>query len=319
MDNTPKRPNDGALNDDFQSKRQRTADAESQSTMSLETTLPEKPCKVVRDPNLGRDGLQRSIALVLDHVGFDAATKLALESFTEVVETYTTEFVNSLHRMANAARRNDPVPEDFELILRQHNVSLSALKLHLKHPIPKEKLEPTYHDPIIEDVSYLQKPRPYLGEELSGEKEKNELPWIPKHFPPFPSPHTYKFTEVQPVVDWTKQQAQAEADAKKSELALRRINRAARISQQKELKAVAERDPVTKNRHSAWEGIMEEFIPQAQPQAQAQAQAGSSTSAPEIADHSTIVDFGAKYARKDVPKTSRRAKNNAFNKDPFAE
>lgn len=219
----------------------------------------------------------------------------------------------SLQRMANAARRNEPVPEDFELILRQHNVPLSTLKLHLKHPIPKEQLEPSYYDPITEDVAYLQKPPPYLGEELSGEKAKNERPWIPKHFPPFPSDYTYKYTEAQPVVDWSKQQAQAEIDAKKSELALRRINRAARISQQKELKAMAELDPVTRSRHVAWEGMMEEFIPQAQ------AQVGSSSSAPEIADHSTIVDFGAKYARKDMPKNSRRAKTNFFDKDPFAE
>lgn len=223
----------------------------------------------------------------------------------------TLEFANSLKRAANAARRNEVVPEDFELILHQHNVPLSTLKLHLKHPIPKEQLEPSYYDPIVEDVSYLQKPPPFLGEELSGEQEKNNRPWIPKHFPAFPSPYTYKFTAAQPKVDWSKQQTQAETDSKKSEVALRRINRAARISQQKELKAMAERDPVTKSRHAAWEGMMGELIPHAR--------AESSSSTPDIADHSTIVDFGAKYARKDVPKSSRRAKNNPFNRDPFAE
>ncbi|KAI1761955.1 WD40-repeat-containing domain protein [Hypoxylon sp. FL1150] len=285
---------DSTLNEEHQSKRQRTADPESQSATPIEIIPSEKTSEVVRHPDLGRDGLQRSIALALDYIGFDATTNDALESFTELVETYTLEFANSLKRTANAARRNEVVPEDFELILHQHNVSLSTLKLHLKHPIPKEQLEPSYHDPIIEDVSYLQKPPPYLGEELSGEKEKNGRPWIPKHFPPFPSPYTYKFTSAQPKVDWSTQQTQAETDAKKGEVALRRINRAARISQQKELKAMAERDPVTKSRHVAWEGMMGELIPQAQ--------SGSSSSAPDIADHSTIVDFGSKYARKDVPK-----------------
>ncbi|XXH03271.1 hypothetical protein Hte_009669 [Hypoxylon texense] len=313
MDNIQKRPSDGALDEDIRSKRQRTADSESQSqsTMPIEIIPHEKPSEVVRFPDLGRDGLRRSIGLVLNHIGFDAATSDALESFTEVVETYTTEFVTSLQRMANAARRNDPVPEDFELILRQHNVPLSTLKLHLKHPIPKEQLEPSYYDPITEDVAYLQKPPPYLGEELSGEKAKNDRPYIPKHFPPFPSPYTYQYTEAQPVVDWSKQQAQAEADAKKSELALRRINRATRMSQQKEIKATAERDPVTRSRHVAWEGMMEEFIPSAR--------TGSSSTAPEIADNSTIVDFGAKYGRKEMPKASRRAKTSSLDMDPFAE
>ncbi|KAI0155399.1 hypothetical protein GGR52DRAFT_566459 [Hypoxylon sp. FL1284] len=317
MDSPQKRPGDDSPHSDAQPKRQRTADAdaESQSATPIETApieiVPtEKSYETVKIPDLGRDGLQRSIGLVLDHVGFDATTNDALESFTELVETYTLEFISSLRRTANSARRNEPTPEDFEFILHQHNVPLSTLKLHLKHPIPKERLEPTYYDPIAEDVTYLQKPRPYLGEELSGEREKNERPWIPSHFPPFPSAYTYKFTAVQPEVDWTKEQTQAEADAKKSELALRRINRAARISQQKELKAMADRDPVTRSRHGAWEGIMKELIPEAQ--------TAASSSAPEIADHSTIVDFGTKYARKDVPKASRRAKNNPFNRDPFA-
>lgn len=34
-----------------------------------------------------RCGLQRSIAMVLQHVGFDSATPEAMESFTAVVET----------------------------------------------------------------------------------------------------------------------------------------------------------------------------------------------------------------------------------------
>lgn len=39
--------------------------------------------------DVGRDGLQRSIALALQHVGFDGASREAMESFTEVADTCT--------------------------------------------------------------------------------------------------------------------------------------------------------------------------------------------------------------------------------------
>lgn len=202
------------------------------------------------------------------------------------------------------------VPEDFELVLEKFNIPVWTLLPHLENPIPKEKLEPTYYDPVVEDVSYLQKERPFLGEELSGQQEKDQRPWIPKHFPPFPSPFTYKYTPVEPKVDHSKEKAQAEADARKAEQALRRINRAARISQQKELKAVAERDMLSRQRHSMWEDVMNELLPESG--------SGPAGELPDIADHSTIVDFGAKYARHDVPKNNRRAQANQSGKNPFS-
>ncbi|KAI8964285.1 hypothetical protein F5Y11DRAFT_101364 [Daldinia sp. FL1419] len=289
-------------------KRQRTTEPDSHSVTPTEVDMSEKPTyDVVRRPNaedFGRDGLRRSIGVALKHVGFDAATPDALESFTETVDTYITGFIEHLRRTANAARRNDPIPEDFELILRRHDVDLSSLKLHLKNPVRKEYLTPSFFDPITEDVQYLQKPRPFLGEELSGEKEKEARPWIPKNFPAFPSAHTYRFTPAEQEPDIEKEQLQAEADAKKGEAALRRINRAARISRQKELRSVAQRDPLSRKRHQNWEDMMSELLPRADP---------STNSAPDVADHSTIVNFSTKYGRKGMPKTSRRLQSDPFN------
>ncbi|KAI1136273.1 hypothetical protein F5Y05DRAFT_392211 [Hypoxylon sp. FL0543] len=305
---------------DRQAKRQRTADAESRNSHDSRSATPDQVAlsadkllprerlnfEVVKRPSaddFGRCGLRRSIGVALKQVGFDGAKPDALESFTELVDTYVTSFVVQIKRTANAARRNEATPLDFEQILHRHDIPLSSLKPHLKNPYPKERLSPTYYNPVKEDIERLLKPKPYLGEELSGKKERDERPWIPKTLPSFPSPYTYKFTPYQPVVDYSKERAQAEADAKKAELALRRISRAARISRQKELKAIAEQNALSKRRQQAWEEVMTDLLPKT----------GSSNGAIEIADHSTVVDFEAKYGRREVPKASRRAPVDASN------
>lgn len=45
--------------------------------------VPEAP----NEYNVHREGLQRSIALALNHVGFEAASEEAIESFTAMTET----------------------------------------------------------------------------------------------------------------------------------------------------------------------------------------------------------------------------------------
>lgn len=316
MDLSRKRPNpdDGESNGQSQSKRQRTGDLESRPDTPVCPTLTGKDAyEVVRYPtaeSFGRDGLRRAIVVALKHVGFESATNEALEGFTDAVDTYLSDFVGHLRRTANAARRNNPVPEDFALILREHNVALSALKPHLKNPVPKDQLTPSYFDPVAEDISHLLKPRPYLGEELSGRKEKEARPWIPKNLPEFPSAYTYKFTPVHESPDIEKEQTQAETDAKKAELALRRINRAARISRQKDVKIMAQRNAYSKERHELWEKSMAATLPREG--------AGASVGEAEIADHSSIVNFGLKYGRSGVPKARSRIQSQG-QADPFKD
>ncbi|KAI1290620.1 WD40-repeat-containing domain protein [Xylaria venustula] len=246
---------------------------------------------------MGRDGLRRSITLALKHVGFDSATEEALEGFTETVETYMSGFIYQLKRVAQAARRSEPIPTDYEAILRYHNLPLSSLKPHLKNPVSKHLLEPTFYDPIIENTTYLQSTPPVLGDELDGKYEKEERAWIPKHFPSFPSKHTYRYTPAEvPVKATPKKRAEALADAKKAEMALRRIDRAAKITRQKELKERAQRNVLAKQRHEAWESLIQSVLPTSR----------TADKATDVADNSTIVNANAKYGRKELPKANRR-------------
>ncbi|KAF2968296.1 hypothetical protein GQX73_g5274 [Xylaria multiplex] len=289
------------------SKRQRTKTLEPDATSVAPTTIPttvhttQPAYEVVRHPtaeSMGRDGLRRSITLALKHVGFDSATEEALEGFTETVETYMDGFIHQLKRLAHASRRSDPTPTDYEAILRYHNLPLSSLKPHLKNPIPKRLLEPEFYDPIVENTTYLQSTPPVLGDELDGKHEKEERAWIPKHFPSFPSKHTYRYTPAElPAKTTPKKREEALADARKAEKALRRIDRAAKITRQKELKEAAQRNVLAKQRHEAWEDLIQSVLPKG----------GPADEATEVADHSTIVNANAKYGRKELPRANRRA------------
>lgn len=70
-------------------KRMRTDSLDASQPVNLSATVgdtvpvPEVP----NEYNVHREGLQRSIALALDHVGFEAASEEAMESFTAMTET----------------------------------------------------------------------------------------------------------------------------------------------------------------------------------------------------------------------------------------
>lgn len=113
--------------------------------------------------------------------------------------------IAEIKTFANAARRAYPIPTDFEITLKRFNLTTSALKPHLRPPVPKSKRKPTWETlPIAQNVDA---DLPVLGPELSGQPEKEAKLHIPTIFPPFPSVHTYKSTPLvreysPPNEDW---------------------------------------------------------------------------------------------------------------------
>jgi hypothetical protein len=200
---------------------------------------------------------------------------------------------------ANSARRSHPIPTDFELALKRHNLTTSALQPHRKPPIPRSKRLPTYEPLSINDP--LDGDLPILGEELDGAPDKAAKRFIPSSFPAFPSIHTYKYTpeSVDTVTvsdDWgafnpdtpsqtldgsqtqpqqpqrplaadeiphgdpKKMREAAAKEAKAGEGALRRLMRASKIAKQKEVWSAAQRQPARRDRYNLWEAAMRELI-----------------------------------------------------------
>ncbi|KAH7149733.1 WD40-repeat-containing domain protein [Dactylonectria estremocensis] len=247
-----------------------------------------------------RSGIQRSIAMVLKHDGFGSASPEALESFTGMVETYLEGMITEAKTLALAARREHPIPSDFEHMLLRHNIRPSSLKPHLKHPVSKKDLTPKYAEthPRDEDAYTTL---PLLGEELSGQADKDEKEFIPTCFPDFPSKHTYKFTpqEDSNTRDSKKIREEAARTAQQGEDALRRLVRASKMRKQKEAKLLVERDIHGKERFRLWESTMKRFM--------GVEGRGEHTDLVEIADHSMIVNGDILFLRKEVPRLGKRS------------
>ncbi|KAM7205387.1 hypothetical protein V8F20_003156 [Naviculisporaceae sp. PSN 640] len=143
---------------------------------------------------IAKAGLRRSIALALSAVGFDSATPEAMESFVIHTEKYMASMIEEVGIMSKAARRNHPVPKDFETTLGRFNLTTSALRPHKKPPIPKSKRLPQYEPIRVEDS--IAEDLPVLGADLNGASDKSTKSYIPSSFPAFPSIHTYRYTPV---------------------------------------------------------------------------------------------------------------------------
>ncbi|KAF4977741.1 hypothetical protein FZEAL_5789 [Fusarium zealandicum] len=249
-----------------------------------------------------RIGLQRSIAMVLQHDGFDSASPEAMESFSGMVETYLEGMIEAAKSLALSARREHPIPTDFEHALRRHNVSIASLKPHLRPPVAKQQLAPSFTNVVPEDHDAYTT-LPLLGEELSGQADKDEKEYVPASFPDFPSKHTYKFTPQEDINirDSKKIREEAARTAQQGEDALRRLVRASKMRKQKEVKTLVERDVHGKERFRLWESTMKRFMT-------AEGR-GENTDQMEIADHSMIVNGEVSFSRKEVPRAGKRSTN----------
>jgi hypothetical protein len=129
-----------------------------------------------------------------------------------------------------ACRRIQPIPQDFELALRENLISVDDLPPYLKSmepidPVPTTLPSPPPEKDPFDDFAGM----PVLDSHLSGEDDRVRNLHIPAHFPQFPSKHTYRHTPVftEREVDPRKLRERATEDGRHGEEALRKLARAA--------------------------------------------------------------------------------------------
>lgn len=107
--------------------------------------------------------------------------------------------IEEVKRFALAARREHPIPTDFELVMGYYNLTTRSLRPHLKNPLPQSEVAPKFQVLPTADNEALAT-LPLLSDELSGQADKDAKQYIPSSFPDFPSRHTYRFTDRKSVV-----------------------------------------------------------------------------------------------------------------------
>ncbi|CCU77206.1 putative bromodomain associated protein [Blumeria hordei DH14] len=248
--------------------------------------------------------LLRSITLALQHVGFSAATPEALEAICDGVETYALRFLSKVTESMLCSRRSQPIPTDFAFALKEFDVPLLSIEPHLKPPIPLSKTQVRLEELTSEKLP-VQTDNILLGDELSGDMDKRERPYIPKNFPSFPSKHTYKWTEKESARESDPRKIREEAAkvARQGEEALRRLTKVGKIGKEKDAKKIASRDPRSKERHQIWESVMKSLVSWNK----TSSSMSELSSGTDEESRSMIVNAERPYFRKGPPARKKRA------------
>lgn len=125
-----------------------------------------------------------------------------------------------------SSRRVQPIPHDFEHALKRVRISPDDLQPCLRTPKPVAPVPTLLPSPPPEDE--VTRKLPFLNA-LKGEEGRTNRSYIPKHFPDFPSKHTYSATPVFTERDSDPRQIRERAaeDGRHGEEALRKLASAA--------------------------------------------------------------------------------------------
>ncbi|RDW62712.1 hypothetical protein BP5796_11014 [Coleophoma crateriformis] len=242
-----------------------------------------------------RQLLLRSVALALEHVGFSGASPEAMEALCAEVDEYAAEFLSGVTQSMLNARRSQPTPLDFKYALYRFDLPVLSLQPHSKPPIPASRYIPTFEYPAPAEEPDTDLQKKLLGEDLSGEQDKNSRAYIPKKFPSFPSKHTYKWTVTAPARPNPRDiREEAAKTARLGEEALRRLVKVSKAGKEKDVKKAASKDPRSKERHDMWEKTMQNLMAGNRPTTN-----GNLTTEE---DRSMIVNSEQQYFRKAVVK-----------------
>lgn len=132
-------------------------------------------------------------------------------------------FLTDVRQSMLSSRRVRAIPQDFLQALHTHQLSLRSLIPHLDPPVPASRSQFTLPIETVEDEK--NNALPFTGPILNGEPDERSKFYVPRHFPAFPSKHTYKATPEFPQreKDPRRIRERATEEGRMGEEALRRL------------------------------------------------------------------------------------------------
>ncbi|KAF1934718.1 hypothetical protein EJ02DRAFT_390281 [Clathrospora elynae] len=207
--------------------------------------------------------LRRAIAIQCKAMGFDGAHPDALEKFRGLVDSYMSNFLAQVRTSMMSARRTDTVANDWVYALTSSGYRGSAA---LDPHFDTGEIPPSILQPHFEPPAPPEGPPPdtesLLGTDLSGRGEKESRAYIPKHFPAFPSKHTYKATPVftSRENDPRKIREKATEEGVLAEQSLRKLMAAQKAGIQKQNVGKRKRSRRMKESDNLWQGAMTDLL-----------------------------------------------------------
>lgn len=207
--------------------------------------------------------LERAIALQCKGIGYDSMRPEAMEMFRGLVDGFMRNFTDHVRQSMLSARRTITVPHDWVNALSEAGMSSSSLlEPHLDMGvIPPSLLQPAFAPPKSADP-----PPPnledLLGPGLSGRAEKESKKYIPKHFPAFPSKHTWQATPVftSRENDPRKIREKATEEGILAEQSLRKLMAAQKAGLQGDKARKQRRSKRMKKSDGLWQDAMKDLI-----------------------------------------------------------
>lgn len=160
-----------------------------------------------------RKALKVSVAALCAEVGFEKTEESAIETLTEMLQSFLSEVGKSSRAFAELAGRTEGMMTDVVMSLIEMGQRIDSIPAHAKRS-SKSVLLPPNHCSAPPTLKTLQ----------AGDKQKRPS-HVPDYLPQFPDPHTYirSSTQKAPVTDYQIIREKAASQKRDVERALTRF------------------------------------------------------------------------------------------------
>ncbi|XP_062314791.1 transcription initiation factor TFIID subunit 8 isoform X2 [Osmerus eperlanus] len=172
------------------------------------TTTPAENYHLAR-----RRTLQVVVSALLTECGFESAEKAAVESLTEMMQSYISEVGRCAKSYCEHTARSIPTLSDAVVSLIEMGFNVDTLPVYAKRSQRMVITAPPVTNP------------PVVPKALIAGQKRTHPSHIPSHFPEFPDPHTYIKTPTfrEPVSDYQVVREKAASQRRDVERALTRF------------------------------------------------------------------------------------------------